>query len=57
MLLLKGCPKCHGDLLYHRNEFDEDEAYCLQCGFRKYEVVAETQMTELSYGHTASQVA
>ena len=57
MLLIRGCPKCRGDLLYHRNEFDEDEAHCLQCGFRKYEVAAGTQMTELSYRHPASQVA
>ena len=57
MLLLRGCPKCRGDLLYHQNEFEEDEAYCLQCGFRRYAVADGTQVTGPSYRHPASQVA
>jgi hypothetical protein len=32
MLLLKGCPRCRGDLIVERAEF-ERVATCLQCGY------------------------
>lgn len=36
MLLFKGCPRCHGDLALDNNEMNEEEVYCLQCGFRSF---------------------
>jgi len=34
MLLLKGCPRCRGDLLLIRYD-DEHTLSCLQCGFTR----------------------
>ena len=36
MFHLKGCPKCQGDLYLEANELEDQEMYCVQCGFRKY---------------------
>ena len=36
MLSLKGCPKCHGDMLMEENEFEDQELCCLQCGLRQF---------------------
>ena len=33
MLLLKACPRCHGDLMLEALS-GENEFACLQCGFR-----------------------
>jgi hypothetical protein len=38
MLLLKGCPRCHGDLLLIRY-YDEHTLSCLQCGYARELVV------------------
>ena len=41
MFLLKGCPRCTGDLYMDRNDEAGPELYCIQCGFRSYpEVLA-----------------
>ena len=34
MLLLKGCPRCHGDLLL-TTYMDDRSTNCLQCGFSR----------------------
>lgn len=34
MLLLKACPKCHGDMVTQQQ--DAGEHACLQCGFVTY---------------------
>jgi len=34
MLLLKACPKCHGDMIESRQ--DPGERACLQCGYVTY---------------------
>ena len=36
MFKLKGCPRCKGDLYLDRNELEDEEAYCLQCGYRRF---------------------
>ena len=36
MLWLSSCPRCGGDIHLERNEFEESELYCLQCGFRRF---------------------
>ena len=34
MLVLKGCPRCHGDLLL-TTYMDDRSTNCLQCGFSR----------------------
>jgi hypothetical protein len=48
MLLLKGCPHCHGDLVF---EQDRDCGYftCVQCGH----ILSTAQEHELGYRATA----
>ncbi len=45
MIQLKACPRCRGDLELERNEVNEVEAYCLQCGFRTFERVSTSQVS------------
>ena len=40
MLLLKGCPRCHGDLMLV-TYMDERSTNCLQCGFTRALPVAD----------------
>ena len=35
MLILKGCPKCHGDLLFEKDYYGWYES-CIQCGLMLY---------------------
>jgi len=36
MYLLKGCPRCHGDMYLGRTRPEKGEAHCIQCGYREY---------------------
>ena len=38
MLWFRACPRCSGDLHMEQNEFEDWEAYCIQCGFRRFEM-------------------
>lgn len=33
---LRACPKCRGDLIVDRDERDEPQETCLQCGLVRY---------------------
>jgi hypothetical protein len=35
MILIKACPRCHGDMM-EEELLDEVEVVCLQCGHRAY---------------------
>ena len=35
MILIKSCPRCHGDMM-REEVLGEVELVCLQCGHRKY---------------------
>ena len=36
MIWLRSCPRCQGDLGLVRNEMNEVEASCIQCGYRSF---------------------
>ena len=36
MFWLRGCPRCRGDLYLEQNELDDEEVFCIQCGFRRF---------------------
>ena len=36
MFWFKGCPRCRGDMFLERIGLGEIEAFCMQCGFRRY---------------------
>jgi Zn ribbon nucleic-acid-binding protein len=44
MMRLKACPRCRGDLEVQRNEVDDVEVSCFQCGYRKFGRVSDSQM-------------
>ena len=33
---LRACPRCRGDLYMELNELDDEEIYCMQCGYRTF---------------------
>ena len=43
MLWLKSCPRCRGDLYQERTELDEEELYCMQCGYRRFGMLAVSE--------------
>lgn len=46
MLLLKGCPRCRGDLLLIRF-YDERTLSCLQCGYARALAAPRTSLAAL----------
>ena len=34
MFWLRACPRCQGDLYLERSEYEGEELYGMQCGFR-----------------------
>ena len=40
MFYFKACPKCRGDLYKERNDFEDEELYCIQCGYRWFAMPA-----------------
>ena len=36
MYILKGCPKCRGDMYLRPSKPEIGEAHCIQCGHREY---------------------
>ena len=44
MIQFKACPRCQGDLELERNEVDDVEVYCFQCGYRKFGWVSDSQV-------------
>ena len=48
MFWLKGCPKCLGDLRLERDEMDEEEIFCMQCGFRHFDPAIPAALMPLS---------
>ena len=47
MMQFKACPRCKGDLEFERNEVGDVEAYCLQCGLRRFGRVSDFQTPEV----------
>lgn len=47
MVLLKGCPRCHGDLMVV-TYMDERSTNCLQCGFTRTLPVADARSRAVS---------
>ena len=36
MFRFKACQRCQGDLHVEQNELDDEEARCMQCGYRSF---------------------
>lgn len=52
MFMLKGCPRCHGDLYQDRDIYGE-YAVCLQCGY----YLSDREMEAFSMGSCLYPVA
>ena len=37
MFQLRACPRCQGDLFLERNDLDDEEIFCVRCGFRRFQ--------------------
>ena len=50
MFWLKACPRCLGDLCLERDEADEEETFCMQCGFRQFGPVLPMLISQSAQG-------
>ena len=60
MFRFRACPRCQGDLYTDRNEFDEDEIFCVQCGLRRFsspELLIEIEQGAVKNEPVTAQVA
>ncbi len=48
-ILIRACPRCHGDL--YRDMLEDDEFVCLQCGLRTY----RSRLAQATSGNQASE--
>lgn len=53
MIILKSCPRCHGDMM-QEELLGDTEFVCLQCGFRAF---AEARLRPEAPGHAARKAA
>jgi hypothetical protein len=63
-IMLKGCPRCHGDLVPDRWDLEGNDMCCVQCGFSAtpamtrrlllgQPLVAPRRLAVLANGHAA----
>ncbi len=60
MFRFRACSRCQGDLYTERNEFGEDEIFCVQCGLRRFsapELLIEIKQDEVENEPVTAQAA